>query len=124
MQKKKNGRFYEFDCIEIPLATHIYYSKKNHSEPDFSEAFNAYDKFITHFYAPLLRANMYGEYKGLRAFNKYAEFVNAEFKKLTNIVNDAYLVTWLEELFLTSFRLRFRCLKFPAIEELIEGKIL
>ena len=67
---------------------------------------------------------MYGEYEGLRAFNKYAEFVNAEFKKLTNIVNDAYLVTWLEELFLTSFRLRFRCLKFPAIEELIEGKIL
>lgn len=124
MQKKKNGRFYEFDCIEIPLATYIYYSKKNHSEPDFSEAFNAYDKFITHFYAPLLRANMYGEYEGLRAFNKYAEFVNAEFKKLTNIVNDAYLVTWLEELFLTSFRLRFRCLKFPAIEELIEGKIL
>lgn len=113
MQKKKNGRFYEFDCIEIPLATYIYYSKKNHSEPSFSEPFNVYDKFITHFYAPLLRANMYGEYEGLQAFNKYAEFVNAEFRKLTNIVNDAYLVTWLEELFLTSLRIQYRCLKYP-----------
>ena len=55
---------------------------------------------------------MYGEYEGVQAFNKYAEFVNAEFRKLTNIVNDAYLVTWLEELFLTSLRLQYRCLKY------------
>lgn len=32
---KKNGQ-YEFDNIEIPLATYSYYSKKNHREPDLN----------------------------------------------------------------------------------------
>lgn len=123
MQEMKNGRSYEFDCLEIPLATYIYYSKKNHIEPEFSKPFDTYDRFIAHFFAPLLRANMYGEYKNLRAFNHYAEFVNSEFKKLTNTVNDAYIDTWTEELFLTSLHLHYRCFKGFSVENVIEGKI-
>jgi len=116
MQEMKNGRSYEFDCLEIPLATYINYSKKNHIEPEFSKPFDTYDRFIVHFFAPLLRANMYGEYKNLRAFNRYAEFMNSEFKRLTNNVNDAYIYTWTEELFLTSLHLHYRCLKGFSVE--------
>lgn len=123
MQEMKNGRSYEFNTLEIPLATYIYYSKKNHREPEFSRPFNTYDEFIVRFYAPLLRANMYGEYKNLQAFNRYAEFVNSEFKKLTNTVNDAYLDTWSEELFLSSLHLHYRCFKGFNVENVIEGKI-
>lgn len=123
MQKMKNGRWYEFDCIEIPLATYIYYSKKNHTEPEYSPPFVTYDKFIVHYYAPLLRANMRGENTKLIAFNKYADFVNNEFKKLTKTVNDAYLDTLSEELFLTSLHLKCRCMRGFNLEEVIEGKI-
>jgi hypothetical protein len=123
MQELKKGRTYEFDCIEIPLATYIYYSKKNHVEPKFSKPFDTYDKFIVHFYAPLLRANMYGEYDKLRAFNRYADFINNEFRKFTGTVNDAYLDTWLEELFLSSLHLKGRCIRGVNIESVIEGKI-
>lgn len=43
--------------------------KKNHVEPKLLKPFDTYDRFIIHFYAQLLRANMYGEYDKLRAFN-------------------------------------------------------
>ena len=123
MQKQKNGRYYEFDCIEVPLATYIYYSKKNHTEPEYSLPFETYDKFIVHYYAPLLRANMREEYIKLGAFNKYADFVNEEFKKLTKTVNDAYLETLSEELLLTSLHLKCRCMRGFDLEGVIEGKI-
>lgn len=123
MQKQKNGRYYEFDCIEVPLATYIYYSKKNHTEPEYSLPFETYDKFIVHYYAPLLRANMREEYIKLGAFNKYADFVNEEFKKLTKTVNDAYLETLSEELLLTSLHLKCRCMRGFGLEGVIEGKI-
>lgn len=123
MQELKKGRSYEFDCIEIPLATYIYYSKKNHVEPKFLKPFDTYDKFIVHFYAPLLRANMYGEYDKLRAFNRYAGFINDKFRKLTGTVNDAYLDAWLEELFLSSLHLKERCIRGFDVESVIEGKI-
>lgn len=123
MQEMKNGRSYEFDRIEIPLATYIYYSKKNHVEPEFSRLFQNYDPFIHRFYAPLLRANMRGEHKKLVAFNSYAEFVNNEFRKLTQTVNDAYLETFLEEIFMSSLYLKYRCYKGFDLEGCIEGKI-
>lgn len=123
MQEEKNGKSYEFSCIEIPLATYIYYSKKNHKEPEFSKPFDVYDRFIVHFYAPLLRANIYGNHSNLIAFNRYAEFVNEEFRKLTNTVNDAYVDTWIEELFLTSLHLHYRCIKGFPLESVPLGKI-
>ncbi len=123
MQKHKKGRYYEFDCIEIPLATYIYYSKKNHIEPEYSSPFETYDKFIVHYYAPLLRANMCKEYMKLKAFNKYADFVNGEFKKLTKTVNDAYLDTLSEELLQTSLHLKCRCMRGFDLDGIIEGKI-
>lgn len=110
MQKHKKGRYYQFDCIEIPLATYIYYSKKNHIEPKYFSPFEEYDKFIDHYYAPLLRANMCKEYMKLKTFNKYVDFVKVEFKKLTKTVNDAYLDTLLEELLQTSLHLKYRCM--------------
>jgi hypothetical protein len=119
MQQMKKGRSYEFDCIEMPLATYVYYSKKNHVEPEFSRPVEMYDKFTVHFYAPLLRANMWGENKKLEAFNRYAEFVNSEFKKLTETVNDAYLDTLSEELFLTSLHLKCRCMRGFDLERAI-----
>lgn len=111
MQCMKNGKSYEFSNIEVPLATYIYYSKKNHTEPEYSELFGTYDRFIVHYYAPLLRANIRGEYKKLKAYNLYASFVNDEFKKLTGTVNDAYLETLVETLFLSSLHLHCRCIK-------------
>lgn len=120
MQKYKKGRFYEFDCIEIPLATYIYYSRKNHSEPELSEWNYPYDGFIIHFYAPLLRANMYGEDLKIQAFNQYANFVDSEFNRLTSTVNDAYLDTWIEELFYTSMHLKYRCYKGFPLESVLQ----
>lgn len=67
---------------------------------------------------------MYGEYDKLRAFNRYADFINNEFRKFTGIVNDAYLDTWLEELFLSSLHLKGRCIRGVNIESIIEGKFL
>lgn len=119
MQKYKKGRFYEFDRIEIPLATYIYYSKKNHDEPELSKLFYSYNDFIVHFYAPILKANMCGEYMKIQALNRYAEFVNNEFKRLTATVNDAYLDTWIEELFLTSMHLKYRCIKGFSLEDVL-----
>lgn len=109
MKKMKRGRSYEFPCLEVPLATYIYYSKKNHTEPKILSSYDTYDKFIVHYLAPLLRANMYGEHENLLAFNHYIMFVNSEIKKLTSIVNDAYLDTWLKELFWTSDFLYHKC---------------
>ena len=51
------------------------------------------------------------------------DFINNEFRKLIGIVNDAYLDTWLEELFLSSFHLKGRCIRGFDVESVIEGKI-
>ena len=120
MQQKKNTKgVYEFTSIDIPLATYLYYSKKNHFEPKISQIIGYHDEFIEMYYAPLLNANMHGDNAKLEALNMYVSFVNSEFKRITETVNDAYLLTFLEELFMTSLHLRCRCLKGFDLDSVI-----
>lgn len=120
MQQQKNTKgVYEFKSISIPLATYLYYSKKNHYEPQTSSAIEQKNEFIENYYALLLNANMHGENAKLEAFNRYVSFVKSEFQRLTETVNDVYLLTFLEELFLTSLHLRCRCLKGFDLESVI-----
>lgn len=110
MQEHKKDGKYSFDNVEIPLATYLYYKKKNHVEPKYDKLFNTYDHFIVHYYAPLLSAAMRGQNDNLKALNNFVNFVDKEFKKLTGSVNDAYLKTFVEELFNCTLRLFYRCL--------------
>lgn len=109
MQQYKNDGKYEFPCPELPLATYVYYSKKNHKEPDFEKLFRNYDPLMVYVYAPLLRANMEGETSKLNSYNMFYDFILNEFSNALNRTDDAYITTFLEILLQCPVRLFYRC---------------
>ena len=109
MQNYKRDGQYQFHNVELPLATYVYYSKKNHVEPACEKLFCNYNPLIEYVYAPLLRANIYEETIKLEAYNKFYDFVTTEFKQILKKTDDAYIDTFLELLLQCPMRLYYRC---------------
>lgn len=109
MQEYKKDGKYCFKQPELPLATYVYYSKKNHNEPEFEKPFGNYDALMQYVYAPLLRANIHNEYSRLNAYNQFYDFITKEFSNALSRTDDAYITTFLETLLQCPMHLFFRC---------------
>lgn len=112
-QYKKEGTYY-FENPELPLATYVYYSKKNHKEPEFEKLFGQYDPLMQYVYTPLLRANMRSESSRLNAYNLFYDFVKKEFSNALYRTDDAYITVILETLLQCPMRLFYRCSGLPV----------
>lgn len=110
MQEYKKDGKYKFNEISIPLATYVYYSRKNHIEPEFNNLFMRCDPVIVKVYAPILYSLINGENKKILAYNSFQDFITKEFKDILNRVDDAYLNTFIEILLQCPMRLYYRCM--------------
>ena len=109
MQEHKKEGQYDFRNFELPLATYVYYSRKNHFEPTFEKLFDNYDPLMEYVYAPLLRSNIYGETINLNAYNRFYDFITKEFKRILKKTDDAYIDIFLKLLLQCPMRLFYRC---------------
>lgn len=108
IRKYKKDGVYVFRDMATPLANYVYYRKKNHKKPSFSQ-FSKCDKVIHCVYAPILRTMILGDKNKIKAYITFHDFISTEYNNIFSKVNEEYQRTSKSILMKCCMRIYFRC---------------
>ena len=116
IQKYKKGRIYVFPDLLLPMFTYHFFKRHNQNEDDNDSSLISKAKLVNNLYYPLFKAKADGRTDIIDAYIKYRQFIIDEFEDMLKYVDDSYIETLINEIFVKSInRLSLRIISLNQI---------